>query len=73
MLGNMNLVTGLLAAPHSTPHAVEYNYMQLQCFQLSDIIGLSERIESPNFVGIVNFRFQIIGQNFNASVHVGFQ
>ena len=32
----------------------------------------SERIESPNFVGIVAFRFQNIGQNFNASVHVGF-
>ena len=30
-------------------------------------------IESPNFVGIVDFRFQNIGQNFNASVHVGFQ
>ena len=36
-------------------------------------LGLSERIESPNFVGIVDFRFQNIGQNFNASVHVGFK
>ena len=35
-------------------------WLELQCFQLSDNnfgLGLSERIESPNFVGIVGLRF----------------